>query len=170
MLWCAKWRGPAGRPAGSRGSVSCVSRGLLSRHQVWVAFQLWQEEADLAVPCGVWVGRGVCGQFWTVPGSLCRCLCACLLSFTCETMCRGCGVITSHAYPRLIELITDKTVLSLSVGCIQLLVRVSSPRVTSRSVCWPSEPQSVGRRRPSGQLGDSASLFCSFFKGLTSAE
>lgn len=66
--------GLAGRPAGSLGSGSCVSRGLLSRHQVWVAFQLWQEEADLAVPCGMWVSRGVCGQFWTVPGSLCRCL------------------------------------------------------------------------------------------------
>lgn len=103
---------------------------------------------------------GVCGQLRTVPGPFCRCPQIFLCVFTSERngeleaegLCRFAFVIALRTYLKLIELITDKTVFSLSAGAgTQLLIaEIPSPHVTSRSVLagLQSLGKSVGRGVP----------------------
>lgn len=87
-----------------------------------------------------------------------------------EGLCCFAFVIAWHTDLKLIELITDKIVSSFSVGGIQLLIsEFPQLHVISRSVLagLHSHRKRVGRGSPSGELGDSVSLSCSSFKGLS---
>lgn len=64
-----------------------------------------------------------------------------------------CFVITSHAYLRLIELITDETVLSLSVGVSSFLSAFPQPRVTSTMCLLAIRATESGQKASLGTAG-----------------